>query len=124
MDCTLRCRTLGYLVLTAQPTVYNTHCVTSFITPRNPGIHLVIPNPAPTAAILSKLVRMHKHCVCLFNKHHSVDCACKTVIYKLILEKFYKSLSSRIIGLAKAKNLKVLTHLITEYAQLEEEDIK
>ena len=67
VDCTLRCGTLGYLVLTAQPTVFNTHCGTEFITPRNPGIHLVIPEPAPTTTILSELVRTHKHQVRLFN---------------------------------------------------------
>ena len=61
VDCTLGCGTLGYLVLTAQPAVFNTHCVTPFITPRNPGIHPVMPDPAPTAAILSELVRTHKH---------------------------------------------------------------
>ena len=66
VDCTLRCGTLGYRVLTAQPTVFNTHCGTEFITPRNPGIHLVMPNPAPTAAIFSELVRTHKHQVRLF----------------------------------------------------------
>ena len=51
VDCTLGCGTLRYLLLTAQPTVFNTHCVTKFITPINLGIHPVMPNPAPTAAI-------------------------------------------------------------------------
>ena len=61
VDCTLGCRTLVYLVLTAQPAVFITHCVTLFVTPRNLGIHPVIPNPDPTATILSELVRTHKH---------------------------------------------------------------
>ena len=72
VDCTL-----GYLVLTAQTAVFNTHCGTKFITPRNPGIHPVMPNPAPTAAILSELVRTHKHQVRLFNEYHVVDRAGK-----------------------------------------------
>ena len=76
VDCTLGCGTLGYLVLTAQPAVFNTHCVTPFITPRNPGIHLVMPDPAPTATILSELVRTHKHEVRLFDECHAVDRAC------------------------------------------------
>ena len=67
VDCTLGCCTLGYLILTAQPAVFDTHCVTKFITPRNTGMHLVMPNPAPMAAILSELVRTHKHEVRLFN---------------------------------------------------------
>ena len=115
---------MGYLVLTAQPAVFKTHCVTPFITPRNLGIHPVMPGPAPTAVILSKLVRTHKHEVCLFNEYHAVDRACKKVISRLIPEKFYKSLSSRIIGFAKVTSLKILTHIISEYAELEEEDIQ
>ena len=90
VDCTLGCGTLGCLVLTAQPAVFNTHRVTTFITPRNPGIHTVMPNPAPTTAILSELVRAYKHEVRLFNEYHKVERACKKVISKFILEKFYK----------------------------------
>ena len=41
VDFTLGCGTLGYLGLTAQPAVFNTHCVTKFITPRNPLCHEV-----------------------------------------------------------------------------------
>ena len=120
----LGCDTLGYLVLTAQPAVFNTHCGTEFITPRNPGIHPVMPDPAPTAAIVSDLVRMHKHQVCLFNKYCAVNLACKKVISKFIPEKLYKSLSSLIIGFADITSLEILTHIITEYAELEEEDVQ
>ena len=124
VDCTLGCGTLGFLVLTAQPVVFNTHCVTKFITPRNLGIHLVISDPAPTSAILSELIRTNKHEVRLFNEYHAVDRLCKKVIYKLIPEKFYRSLSSCIIGFTKVTSLEILTHLISEYAELEEEDIQ
>ena len=48
--CMLVCNTLGYLVLTAQLAVFNTHYSTAFVTLRNPGIHIVMPKPAPTAA--------------------------------------------------------------------------
>ena len=72
VDCTLKCRTLGYLGITAQPAIFNTHCVTNFITPINLGIHPVMPNPAPTAAILSELVRTHRHEVRLLNKYHII----------------------------------------------------
>ena len=83
-----------------------------------------MPNPAPTAAILSELVRTHKHEVCLFNEYHTIDRACKKVISKLIPQKFYKSLLSCIIGFTKVTSLEILTHLIYEYAELEEEDIQ
>ena len=83
-----------------------------------------MPDPAPTAAILSELVRTHKHEVRPLNEYNAVDRACKKVISKLILEKFYKSLSSHIIGFAEVTSLEILTHLISEYAELEEEDIQ
>ena len=124
VDCTLVCEMLGYLVLTAQPAVFNTHCVTRFVTPKNPGIHPVMPDPAPTATIPSELVRTHKHEVCLFNEYHAVDRACKKVISKFIPQKFSKSLSSRIIGYAKVTSLEIMTHLISECAKLEEEHIQ
>ena len=124
VDCTLGCGTLGYLVLTTQPAVFNTHCGTEFVTPRNPGIDLVMPDPSPTAVILSKLIRRHKHKVRLFNEYHAVDRVCKKVIRKLIPEKFYKSLLSRIIGFAKVTSLNILTRLITKCAKLGEEDVQ
>ena len=73
-----------------------------------------MPNPAPMAAIMSELVRTHKHEVRFFNEYHAVDLACKKVISKLIPGKFYKSLSIRIIVFTKVTSLKILTHLITE----------
>ena len=124
VDCTLVCGTLGYLVLTVQPDVFNTYCGTEFIAPINPGIHPVMPDQSPTAVILSELVRMHKHQVRIFKEYHAVDRACKKVIPKLSPEKFYKYLSSRIICFAKVTSLEILTHLITEYAELEEEDVQ
>ena len=124
VDCTLGCGTLGYLVLTAQPAVFNTHYVTKFVTPKNPGIRPVMHDPAPTTAILSELVRTHKHEVCMFNEYHSVNRACKKFISKLIPQKFYKSLSSCIIEYDKVTSLEIMTHLISEYAELEEEDIQ
>ena len=48
-DCTLRYGTLVYLVLMAHPEVFSTHCGLEFLPLTNPGIHLVMPNPEPTA---------------------------------------------------------------------------
>ena len=112
VNCTLGCSTLEYLVLTAQPFVFNTHCGTAFCVPTNLGIHPVMPDPTPTAAILSGLVRTHKHEVRLFNKYHTVYHAYKKVISRFISEKYYKSLSSRVIGFAKVTSLQILTHLV------------
>ena len=90
VDCTLGCGTLAYLVLTAHPAVFNTHCGTGILPLTNPSIHLVMPDPTTTAVIFSELVRTHKHEVLLFNEYHSVDRACKKVISKLTTEKYYK----------------------------------
>ena len=38
--------------------------------------------------------------------------------------KFYKSLLSRIIGFAKVTSIEIITNLIAEYAELEEEDVQ
>ena len=83
-----------------------------------------MPDPSPTAAILSELIRTHKHEVRIFNKYHDVDRACKKFISKRIPQKFYKSLSSCIIGYTKVTSLEIMTHLISKYAELEEEDIQ
>ena len=42
----------------------------------------------------------------------------------MITEKIYKSVSISIIGFAKVTSLEILTHLITEYADIEEEYIQ
>ena len=57
------------------------------------GIHQVMPDLDPTAAIIYELVRRHKHEVFLFNEYHAVDRACKKFISNLIPQKFYKSLT-------------------------------
>ena len=83
-----------------------------------------MPDPDPTAGIFPKLVRTHKHEVFLFNEYCAVNPACKKVISQLIPEKYYKSLSSQIIGFAKFTSLQSLTHNITKYAELEDNDIQ
>ena len=83
-----------------------------------------MPNPAPTAVILSKLVRTHNNEVILFKEYDTVDWECKRVISQLIPEKLYKSLSSQIIGFAKVTCLHILTHITTKYAKLEDNDIQ
>ena len=40
------------------------------------------------------------------------------------MEKYYNSLSSQIIGFAKVTCLQILTNLITEYAELEDNKIQ
>ena len=69
-------------------------------------------------------MRTNKHEVCLFKEYHAVDWIWKKNITKLIPEKFYKSLLSRIIDFTKVASIEILTHLITEYDELEEEDVQ
>ena len=42
----------------------------------------------------------------------------------MILETYYRSLSSRIIGFTKVTSIQIVTHLIIEYAELEDEDVQ
>ena len=122
--CTLRCGLLGYLVLTSHPDVFSTHYGTAFLPPTNPGIRPVMLDPAPMATILSELVRTHKHEVRLFNIYHAIDWAFKKVIIQFIPYKYYNDISSWIIGFTKVTSLQILTHLITNYAELEDDDIQ
>ena len=115
---------MGYLVLTAHTHLFSTHCGTVFLPPTNLGIHPVMPDPAPTSAIFSELVRTHKHEARLFNEYRVVNWACKKFISQLIPEKYYKYLSIRITGFEKVTCLQILTHLITKYAELEDDDIQ
>ena len=50
-DCTFGCGTLGYLVVTANPDIFNTHCGTALVTPRNTGIRPVMLDPTPKTAV-------------------------------------------------------------------------
>ena len=50
--------------------------------------------------------------------------AIKRVIQRLIPAKLYKSLSSRLIGFSKVTSLAILTHLITKYAELDDDTIQ
>ena len=78
-NCALGCSTLGYLVLTAQPAVFNTHGGTEFVTPINPGIHLVMPDPATMAAIFPKSSEhTSTKFVCLMNTIQSIVLAIKS----------------------------------------------
>ena len=124
VNCKIGCGTLGYIVLTAHPALFSIHFGTTFMPRTNTGIHPVMPDPALTATILAKLVRNHKHRVRLFNEYNAVDRACKRVISKLILEKFYKSLLIQIISFTKVTCLQILTQLITKYTELKDNDIQ
>ena len=42
----------------------------------------------------------------------------------MILEELYKSVSIHIIGFEKVTSLRILTHLFTEYAELEQGDVQ
>ena len=104
--------------------MFNTHCGMAFLEPKNLGIQPFMPDPDPTATILSKLVRTHRNNFYLFNEYHAVNWACKKVTDQFILEKYHKSLSIQIVGFAKVISLQILTHLITEYAELEDNNIQ
>jgi len=73
VPCVLGCGTLGYLVFTAQPSIFTTHCATAFVRPVNPGIYPSIPTPAPSTAALSIIVREHKNEVRVFTECNAVD---------------------------------------------------
>ena len=83
----LGCGTLGYLVLTAQPAVFAVHCTATFVKPVKPGLHPTIPNPAPTGAVITIIVREHKENARVWKEYHMTDKACKKVVHALIPKK-------------------------------------
>ena len=75
------------------------------------------------AMILSELVVTHRtKFFFILNITRSI--VCKKVIRKLIPDKYYTSLSSHIIFFERVSSLQISTHLVTKYAELEDDDIK
>ena len=94
VHCNLGNGTAGYLMLTAQPASFQIASPTSFVKPVNPGV-LVLGYPAPSAAVIGTLTRQHKEDMRVFNEYHSVDIACKKVLFTLILEAYLTCSSPR-----------------------------
>ena len=124
VPCALGCGTLGYFVLTAPPSIFTTHCGTLLVKPVNPGIHPTLLTPVLSTIVLAKVVREHKNKAKEFRKYNTMDRACKQVINKLVPKKFNKSLASRLIRFSKITCLDILTNLITEYAELDNDAIQ
>ena len=81
-----------------------------------------MPDPAQTAAIFRNRQNPQAKSS-LFIEYYVVYRVCKEVTSQLISEKYYKYLSSRIIGFGKVTCLQILTYLITKYAELKDNDI-
>ena len=118
------CGTLGYLVLTAPVAVYALQSAIAFVPPVNPGATLILPDPAPTAAVIGELTREHSEVTRCFREYHNVDKACKKVIPKLVLEVYFRSLKNRYTGYNNVTTLTILTHLWTEYGTLTEDMVQ
>ena len=80
VHCNLGNGTVGYLVLTAQPVSFTIVSPKSFVKPVNPGV-LVLADPAPSADVIGTLTRQHTENMRVFNEYHSVDKACKKVLF-------------------------------------------
>ena len=61
VNCALGCGTLGYLVLTAQPAVFNTHCSTAFFRTKKSGHSPSHARPNSNGHAFFELVITHKH---------------------------------------------------------------
>ena len=77
--------TVGYLILTAQPTTFLLARPTPFVHPTHPGATLILPVPHPTSAVIVTLTRAHTEKLRLFNKYNSVDKSCKKIIFHSFL---------------------------------------
>ena len=110
VHCNLGNGNVGYLVLTAQPASFTIASPTAFVKPVNPGV-LVLAEPAPAAAVIGTLTRHHTEDIRVFNEYHSVDKACKKVLFKLVPEAYFRSIKNKYTGYANVKCLDILTHL-------------
>ena len=61
VNCALGCGTLRYLVLMAQPAVFNTHCSTAFFRTKKSGHSPSHARPNSNGHDFCELVRTHKH---------------------------------------------------------------
>ena len=120
----LGCGTLGYLALTASPTVFALQCATPFVEPVHPGAIVTITDPPPTAAVIGVITREHTEALRVFNEYKNVDKACKKVITNICPEIYYKTLKNRYTGYTGSSTLQILTHLWTEYGEISEDDVR
>ena len=67
-------------MLTEQPASFTIASPTAFVKPVNPGV-LVLAEPAPALVVIGTLTYHHTEDIRVFNEYHSVDKACKKVIF-------------------------------------------
>ena len=108
-------------MLTSQPASFLIASPTPFVKPVNPGV-LVLGDPAPSAAVFRTLTRQHIEDMRVFNKYHSVDRACKKVLFTLIPEVYFRSFKNKYTGYANVKCLKILFHLWITYGVLQDHE--
>ena len=119
VHCNIGNSTVGYLVITEQPASFTIAPPTAFVKPAN-NVVLVLAEPAPAAAVIGTLTRKHTKDPRVFNKYHSVDKACKKVLFTLVLEAYFRSFKNKYTGYANVTCLDILTHLWTTYGVLQD----
>ena len=115
--------TVGYLVITAQPASFTIASPTAFVKPVNPGV-LILAYPAPAAAVIGTLTRKYTKDLRVFNKYHSVDKACKNVLFTLVPEAYFLSFKNKYTGYANVTCLEIFTHLWTTYGVLQDFEVQ
>ena len=108
--CNLGYGTVGYPVLTAQPASFKIASPASFVKPVNPGV-LVLADPAPSAVVIGTLTHQHTENMQVFKEYHSVNKACKKVLFTLFPEAYFRSFKNKYTGYANVKCLDILSHL-------------
>ena len=110
-------------MLTAQPASFLIASPTSFVKPVNPGV-LVLGDHAPSVAVIRTLSLQHTDDMRVFNKYHSVDRACKKVLFTLIMEEYFRSFKNKYTGYANVKCLEITSHLWITYGVLKDYEIQ
>ena len=110
-------------MLTAQPASFTIASSASFVKPVNPGV-LVLADPAPSVAVIGTLTRHQTENMHVFDDYHSVDKACKNVIFTLIPEAYFRSFKKKYTGYANVKCLDIISHLWNTYRVLQDREVQ
>jgi hypothetical protein len=71
-----------------------------------------------TAAVISKLTRLHFEATQVYRTYHNVDQAIKKLILEAFDDAYLNDLSDKVVGYASCTSLDLLTHLLTFYAMI------
>ena len=108
------------------PTAYSNICSTPVLAPRNPGAQ---PNPADIAAAvnaytITEIHKKHEKEVKIYEEYQACDRLLVRLICAAVEDDYTAALKNEFTGYTGTTALKLLTHLIDTYANIDEYDLR